>query len=89
MIKQGPAEERMIAMQLTTDEGAFICNIAKSDVARMATGKSGTFVVLHCAIRLDAMIEGQYELHRTKRIETTSIDHYQSFKKSTVTLLQN
>jgi hypothetical protein len=88
MIKQRPAEEKMVAMQLTTDEGAYICNIEESDIAKMDAGKPGTFVILHCAIRLDAMVEGQYELYRAKRIETDSIDHYQSFKKKSVYLVR-
>jgi len=76
----------MIAMQLTTDEGAFICNIDEADMTKMAARESGTFVVIHHVIRLDAMFEGQYEIHRTKTIETSSIDFYQSFhKKATYT----
>jgi hypothetical protein len=88
MNKQTLGEERMVAMQLTTDEGAYICNIEESDIAKMAAGKPGTFVILHCAIRLDAMIEGQCELYRAKRIETDSIDHYQCFQKKTVFLVR-
>ena len=73
----------MVAMQLTTDEGAFICNIDESDIVKMAARESGTFVVIHYAIRIDAMYEGQYEIHRTKKIETSSIDYFQSFHKET------
>ncbi len=84
MIEHKPAEDRMIAMQLLTiDEGAFICNIEESDIAKMDAKESGIFVVIHYAIRLDAMFEGRYELHKTKMIETSSIDFYQSFHKKT------
>ena len=83
MIEHKPTEDRMVAMQLTTEEGAFICNIEESDIAKMAAKESGIFVVIHHAIRLDAMLEGQYELHKTKMIETSSIDFYQSFHKKT------
>ncbi len=71
----------MVAMQLTTDEGAFICNIDESDVTKMAARESGTFIVIHHVIRLDAMFEGQYEIHRTKMVEASSIDFYRSFHK--------
>lgn len=40
MIEHRPAENSMVAMQLTTDEGAFICNIDKSDVTKMAARES-------------------------------------------------
>ena len=49
----------------------------------MAAKESGIFIVIHHAIRLDAMFEGQYEIHKTKMIETSSIDFYQSFHKKT------
>jgi hypothetical protein len=71
----------MVAVQLTTDEGAFICNIVESDVVKIAAKTPGTYVVIHCAIRLDAMFDGRYELYKTKTIETSSIDFYQSFQK--------
>ena len=83
MIEHQPTGTKMVAMQLTTDEGAFICNIDESDMTKMAARESGTFIVIHHAIRLDAMFEGQYEIHRTKMIETSSIDFYQSFHKKT------
>jgi len=71
----------MVAMQLSTDEGAFICNVDEADVAKIVTRESGAFIIIHCAIRLDAMFRGQYEIHRTKMIETSSIDHHQEFLK--------
>ena len=71
----------MIAIQLTCDEGAFICNIDEADIGTVAAGKSGTYVIVHCAIRLDAMLEGQYEIYRTKTMEASSIDSYQPFRK--------
>lgn len=83
MIEHRPTEDSMVAMQLTTDEGAFICNIDKSDITKMAARESGTFIVIHYAIRLDAMFEGQYEIYESKMVETTSIDSYQSFHKKT------
>ena len=76
MIEHKPTEDGMVAMQLATDEGAFICNIEESDIAKMAAKESGIFVVIHHAIRLDAMFEGLYEIHKTKMIETSSIDFY-------------
>jgi hypothetical protein len=81
MIERKNAGVKMVAMQLTTDEGAFVCNINESDIPKMTISESGTFITLYCAIRLDAMIEGQYELYRTKRIETSSIDFHQPFQK--------
>ena len=74
-------ETKIVAMRLITDEGAFICNIVESDMAKMAAKQPGTLVVMHCAIRLDAMCEGRYEIHKTKLIETSSIDFYESFQK--------
>jgi hypothetical protein len=74
-------ETKIVAMRLITDEGAFICNIVESDIAKMAAKRPGTLVVMHYAIRLDAMFKGRYEIHRTKPIETSSIDFYQSFQK--------
>jgi hypothetical protein len=47
----------------------------------MAAKRPGTIVVMHYAIRVDAMFEGRYEIHRTKLIETSSIDFYESFQK--------
>ena len=88
MIEHRPIEEGMVAMQLTTDEGAFICNIDRSDVTKMAARESGTFIVIHYAIRLDAMFEGQYEIHRTKMIETSAIDFFQSFTKKSRSMLR-
>jgi hypothetical protein len=83
MIEHRLTGAKMVAMQLTTDEGAFICNIDESDMTKVAARESGTFIVIHHAIRLDAMFEGLYEIHRTKMIETSSIDFYQSFHKTT------
>ena len=83
MIERKLMEAKMVAMQLTTDEGAFICNIDELDVAKVAAKESGAFVVIHHAIRLDAMFGGQYEIHKTKIIETSSIDFYQPFHKKT------
>lgn len=82
MIEYGPTDDRMVAMQLTTEDGAFICNVKASDVAKMAAKQSGSFVVIYCAIRLDAMFEGQYELYRTKTIDASSVDCYRSFEKT-------
>lgn len=79
----GRKTEGMVAMQLTTDEGAFICNMTESDVKRVAAKAPGTYVVIYCAIRLDAMTRGQYEIHKTKTVETSSIDSYQPFNKTT------
>ena len=70
-------------MQLCTEEGAFICNVDESDIPRLAAGRTGTFIVIRHAIRLDAMYEGHYELHETKVIETSSIDFYRSLQGST------
>jgi hypothetical protein len=64
-----------------TDEGAFICNVRESDLPTIDAAERGTFVVIHCAIRLDAMIQGLYELHETKVIETTSVDYYRPLEK--------
>ncbi len=66
----------MVAMQLSTDEGAFICTMTRSDVARIDLKVPGNFIVIHNAIRLDGMYEGRYELHKRKQIETVSIDSY-------------
>jgi hypothetical protein len=81
MIERKLLESKMVAMQLTTDEGAFICNVDELDVAKVAAKESGAFVVIHHAVRLDAMFGGQYEIHKTKIIETSSIDFYQPFHK--------
>ncbi len=81
MIERKSAGTKMVAIQLTTDEGAFICNIDEIDVAKVAARESGAFVVIHHAIRLDAMFGDQYEIHKTKMIETGSIGFYQSFHK--------
>lgn len=83
MIERKMMEDRLVAMQLTTHEGAFICNMTESDVAKVAAKAPGSYVVIHCAIRLDAMFDGQYEIYKTKKIETSSIDFYQSFHKKT------
>jgi hypothetical protein len=71
----------MVVMQLSTDEGSFICNVKESDLPKIDAGEAGTRIVMHCAIRLDAMLEGQYELHKTKVIDTSSIDFYQSLQQ--------
>ena len=81
MIEYTPVRRGMVAIQLSTDEGAFICNIKESDIPKIDAGETGTFVVIHCAIRLDAMCEGRYELHATKVIETSSIDFCQTLQK--------
>ena len=80
MIEHRPLKSRMVAMQLSTDEGAFICNVEESDIPRMDAGETGTFIVIHYAIRLDAMFEGQYELRETKVVEMSSIDSYRSLQ---------
>lgn len=77
------SKDKMVAMQLSTDEGAFICNMVESDIAKIAAKEPGGHVVVYCAIRLDGMSDGRYELHRTKTIEISSIDFYQSFHKKT------
>jgi hypothetical protein len=71
----------MVAMQLGTDEGAFICNVKESDLPRIDAGEAGTLIIIHCAIRLDAMVEGQYEIHETKVIDASSIDFNQSLER--------
>ena len=80
-MEQKHLDSRMVAVQLTTDEGAFICNVDETDIAKMAARESGIFILIHCAIRLDAMFEGRYEIHRTKMIEASSIEFSQSFSK--------
>jgi hypothetical protein len=79
--QEKPEEQKMVAVQLMCDEGAFICNIIESDVARMSCREPGVFVVMHHAIRLDATFDGLYEIHRTKAIETSSVDFCQPFNK--------
>jgi hypothetical protein len=69
----------MVAIQLITDEGAFVCNVDRRDMAAMAVKESGTFVTIYHAIRVDSMFEDRYETHRSKTIETSSIAFYQSF----------
>ncbi|MGA3175138.1 MAG: hypothetical protein ABSE25_12035 [Syntrophorhabdales bacterium] len=88
MIESKSVESKMVAAQLTTDEGAFICNIDQSDMTKVAARESGTFIIIHHAIRLDAMFEGQYELYRTKVVETSSIDSFQSFTKKSRFILR-
>lgn len=75
------SKDKMVAMRLTTDEGAFICNMVESDIAKMAAKEPGIHIVIYCAVRLDGMPDGRYELYRTKTIETSSIDFYQCFHK--------
>lgn len=82
MIQNKVKQDRMIAMQLTTEEGAFICNIVESDLVKVAAREPGIHVVIHCAIRLDGMSDGHYELYKTKTIEASSIDSYQPFHKN-------
>ena len=77
------SQAKMIPVQLATDDGAYICNVREADLARIDAGTRGTFVVIHCAIRLDAMKEGLYELYETKVIETSSIDFYKSLLRNT------
>lgn len=81
MSEHSHAHLRMVPVQLNTDEGAFIGNIRESDLAKIDAAKPGIFVVVYCAIRLDATIEGRYELYGTKAIETSSIDFYQSLQR--------
>ena len=78
MMEQTVTQPGMVPVQMSTDEGIFICNIKESDLQKIDVGKTGGLVVIHCAIRLDAMIEGRYELHETKIIEASSVDFYQS-----------
>jgi hypothetical protein len=80
-MKQTTAQPRMVAVQLSTDEGAFICNVRESDLTKIDAGKTGTLIVMYCAIRLDGLVDGRYELYRTKAIETSSVDFYQSLEK--------
>ena len=79
-MEHAAVQPRMVAVQLGTDEGAFICNVKESDLPKIDAGKTGTLIVIHCAIRLDAMIGERYELHETKIIETSSIDFCQSLQ---------
>ncbi len=80
-MEQTAAQPRMmVAVQVSTDEGAFICNLRESDLPTIEAGEGGALIVMHCAIRLDGMIEGRYELYETKVIETSSIDCYQSLE---------
>lgn len=88
MIERKMTGDRMVAMQLTTHEGAFICNMTESDVAKVVAKAPGSYVVIYCAIRLDAMFDGQYEIYKRKTIETSSIDSYQSFNKKTRSIAQ-
>jgi hypothetical protein len=81
MINRASVQSRMVAMQLGTHEGAFMCNVKETDLPKIDAGEAGIFIVIHCAIRLDAMIEGQYELHETKVIDASSIDFYQSLER--------
>jgi hypothetical protein len=74
-------QPRMLAMQLGTHEGAFICNVKETDLAKIDAREVGTLVIIHYAIRLDAMIEGQYELHETKAIDTSTIVFYQLLQR--------
>jgi hypothetical protein len=64
----------MLPVQMITKDGAFICNVRESDLSAIEAKESGTFVVVHCAIRLDTMHGELYELHETKEIEVSSID---------------
>ena len=83
MTERRIAGTKMVAIQLTTDDGAFIGNVLESDIMKMAAREEGTFIVIHCAIRLDTMIDGQYEIHKTKVIEASAVDSYQAFRKKT------
>ena len=82
-MEQTVIQPGMVAVQLSTEEGVFICNIKESDLQKIDAGRNGGPVVIHCAIRLDAMIEGRYELHETKVIEASSVDFYQSLGRKT------
>lgn len=79
-MEHAAAQTRMVAVQLGTDEGAFICNIKESDLPKIDGGKAGTLIVIYSAIRLDAMIGERYELHERKAIEASSIDFCQSLQ---------
>ena len=89
MIEHAAVQPRMVAVQLSTGEGAFICNVKESDLSKIDAGVDGTLIVIHCAIRLDAMIEGRYELHETKVVETSSIDFYRSLQRNTRYMVRN
>lgn len=79
-MEHAAAQPRMVAVQLGTDEGAFICNVKESDLPKIDAGKAGTLIVIYSAIRLDAMIGERYELHERKAIEASSIDFCQSLQ---------
>lgn len=81
MLRHNELETRMVAVQLCTDEGAYVCNVDEHDVGKMAVREPGVFILIHFAIRLDAMFGGQYEIHRTKIVETSSIESHQLFDK--------
>jgi hypothetical protein len=74
MTRQVSFQPPMVAVQMNMEGGAFICNVRGSDLSTIEARERGTFVVVHCAIRLDAMRKGLYELYRTKEIETSLID---------------
>ncbi len=80
-MEQTAVQSRMVAVQLSTDEGAFICNVKESDLPKIEAGETGTLIVMHSVIRLDAMIDGRYELHETKVIRTSAVDFYQSLER--------
>jgi hypothetical protein len=80
-MKQTALKSQMVAVQLNTHDGAFICNVKHSDVPKFETGEPGALIVMHCAIRLDAMIEGCYELHETKTIDMRSVDCWQLLER--------
>jgi hypothetical protein len=81
MIGSTVVHSQMVAVQLKNDDGAFICNGEESDLPKIHAGKNGTHIIMHCAIRLDSMAEGRYELHETKSIDTSSIEFYQLLQK--------
>ncbi len=80
MTKYASEKPGMVALQLDTDEGLFICNVNESDLQKIDARETGTHVVIHYAIRLDGMIDGQYELYESKVIEVSSIDFHRSLQ---------
>jgi hypothetical protein len=82
MTKLVTAQPPMVPVQMNMEGGAFICNVRGSDLSTIEARERGTFVVVHCAIRLDAMRKGLYELYKTKEIETSSIDFCRPIRSS-------
>jgi hypothetical protein len=88
MIESAVVHSQMVAVQLKTDGGAFICNVKESDLPKIHAGKTGTHIIMHFAIRLDLMAEGRYELHETKSIDTSSIDFYRLLQKKAQNIMR-